>query len=184
MDRSGAGLMSLGLVLCAVTAGCGGGSDEGSTVVPDVGQGSVVARCEHAALGNGDPEWRDRSLVEGRLGFYGLGRDFRSAQKIPRSSSQFSHQLPSSGPILGTKLPVVVVGTKPIGVSIAPADRARAGLVLAIQGGPYAEVRFVPCRDRARTDWPAGWVLRDREPVRVTVKEPGKPASELLVGGG
>jgi hypothetical protein len=85
---------------------------------------------------------------------------------------------------LGTKVPVVVVGTKPIGVSIALADRARAGLVLAIQGGPYAEVRFVPCRDRARTDWPAGWVLRDREPVRVTVKEPGKPASELLVGGG
>ena len=152
--------------------------------VPDVGQGSVVARCKHAALGNGDPEWRDRSFVEGRLGFYGPGRDFRSAQKIPRSPGQYSHQLPSSGPILGTKVPVVVEGTKPVGMSIAPADRARAGLVVAIQGGPYAEVRFVPCRDHARTGWPAGWVLRDREPVRVTVKEPGEPASELLVGGG
>ena len=176
--------MSLAIALSVVAAGCGGESEDESTDVPDVGQGSVVARCEHAALGNGDPDWRDRSLVVGPLGFLVDGRDFRSAQKIARSSFQASHQLPSSGPILGTKVPVVVEGTKPVGVSIAPADRARAGLVLAIQGGPYAEVRFVPCRDHARTGWPAGWVLRDREPVRVTVKEPGEPASELLVGGG
>ena len=176
MDRLGSRLVSLGVVLSVVAAGCGGGSENDSTDVPDVGQGSVVARCKHAALGNGDPNWRDRSLVEGRLGFYGLGRDFRSAQKVPRSSGQYSHQLPSSGPILGTKVPVVVEGTKPVGVSIASADRARAGLVLVIQGGPYAQVRFVPCRDQTRTGWPAGWVLRDREPVRVTVKEPGEPA--------
>ena len=93
--------------------------------VPDVGQGSVVARCEHAALGNGDPEWRDRSLVEGRLGFYGSGATFEAPEDPPQLD-QSSHQLPSSGPILGTKVPVVVEGTKPVGMSIAPADCRRS----------------------------------------------------------
>jgi hypothetical protein len=50
------------------------------------------------------------------------------------------------------------------------------------EGGPYAKVRYVPCRDQARTGWPGGWVLRDREPVQVTVDEEGRPASELVVG--
>jgi hypothetical protein len=184
MDQSGPRLTSLALILSVVAAaGCGDGSEDDSTDVRDVGQGSVVARCKHAALGNGDPDWRDRSLVVGSLGFMLDGRDFRSAQKVPRDSFQASHPLPSTGPILGTKVPVVVEGGKPVEVSIAPADRERAGLVLAVEGGPYAEVRFVPCRGQTRTGWPGGWALRDREPVRVTVEEEGRPPSEVLVGG-
>ena len=170
--------------LCA-TSGCGdnGSDDEGRAEVPAVGQGSLVARCKHAALGNGDPNWRDRSIVAGRLGFIN-GGDFRSAQKVPRNSVQASHPLPGSGPILGTKVPVVVEGSKPIEVSIAPEDRSRAGLTLRAPGGPYAEVRFVPCRDQARTGWPAAWVLRDREPVQVTVEEQGRAPAGVVVGSG
>jgi hypothetical protein len=78
---------------------------------------------------------------------------------------------------------MVVEGTKPVEVLIAPSDRTRAGLVTAIlRGGPYAEVRFVPCRDQPRTSWPGGWVLRDREPVRVLVEEEGQPPADLVVG--
>jgi hypothetical protein len=174
--------LAVAVTLCMSAGGCGRGSHHEPTQVEAVGQGTVVARCEHAALGSGDPNWRGHATAVGRLGFVGPGRDFRSAQKVARGSIRSSHPLPSSGPILETKVPVVVEAGSPIDVSIAPADRSRAGLVLAIPGGPYAEVRFVPCRDRARTGWPAGWVLRDNQPVQITVKEEGRPASNLGVG--
>jgi hypothetical protein len=172
------------VILGIFAGGCGDGSDEGPAPMEAIGQGSVVARCKHAMLGKGVGNWRDDATAAGRLGFVASGRDFRTAQKVSRGSIRASHPLPSSGPILGTKVPMVVEGTKPIEVSITPPDRARAGLVLAIQrGGPYAEIRFVPCRDQPRTSWPGGWVLRDREPVRVLIQDEDRPAAELVVGG-
>jgi hypothetical protein len=171
------------VILCALAAGCGGGSDEDPDEVPAIGQGSVVAGCRDAVGGNGDPNWRARATDVGRFGFFGVSRDFRNAQKVPRDSVGASHPLPASGPILLTKLPLVVEGTKPIDVAVAPEDRAGAGIVVAGEGGPYAEVRLVPCRDQARTGWPAGWVLRDREPVTVLVRDESQPATELVVGG-
>jgi hypothetical protein len=169
--------------MCIAAAGCGGGSDHGSERVEAIGQGSVNARCGQAIGGTGVRNWRDGATAVGRVGFWGPGRDFRNAQEVTRGFLRASHPLPSSGPILLTKVPVVVEGSKPVDVAIAPADRARAGLGLAIQGGPYAEVRFVPCRHRPQTFWPGGWVLRDREAVRVLVKDDGRPPSQVLVGG-
>jgi hypothetical protein len=175
--------LALAVILCMSAEGCGGGSDHGPAQAKAIGQGRVVARCEHAMVGSGrSGNWRDDATAVGRLGFFGTGRDFRSAQKVARSSLQASHQLPSSGPILETKVPVVVEGRNPVDVSIAPADRARAGLVLAIQGGPYAEAHLIPCRDQPRTWWPGGWVLRNSDPVRVLVEEDGRPPAELEVG--
>jgi hypothetical protein len=172
------------VILCLFAGGCGDDSDEGPAPVEAIGQGSVVARCKHAALGPGQP-WRSIATSSGRLGFVGPGRAFRTAEKIARASIRASHPLPASGPILVTKVPVVVEGRKPIEVSVAPADRTRAGMVLAIRkGGPYAEVRFVPCGDQTRTWWPGGWMLRDREPVRVLIEDEDSPATELVVGGG
>jgi hypothetical protein len=68
------------------------------------------------------------------------------------------------------KTPVVVEGKKPVTVAIDPIDRDRAGLGAAGAPGVYAKLRFVPCPDRARTAWPAGFTLRDTDPVAVLVR--------------
>ena len=87
------------------------------------------------------------------------------------------------GRILVTKTPFVVEGREPIEVVISPADRARAGLVAGVPfgGGPYAAIRFVPCRDQPRTWWPGGWVLRDPGSVTVSVRPFSEPQSQLVV---
>jgi hypothetical protein len=170
-------------LMCAAISGCDWDSDDDSAEVEWIGQGSAVARCHHAIVGQGLPARPEDATAVGRVAFWGTGRDFRTAHKVARPSISASHPLPRSGPIFETKVPVIVEGRRPIDVAITPADRSRAGLVLAIRrGGPYAEVRFVPCRDQARTTWPAGWVLRDRQPVRVLVNERGRQPSELVVG--
>ena len=88
------------------------------------------------------------------------------------------------GPILVTKTPFVVEETTPVTVEIVPRDRHRAGLVAGVPfgGGPYAEIRLVPCRDQPRTWWPAGWVLRDHGQVTVSVRSDNGPESQLVVG--
>jgi hypothetical protein len=173
------------MMLILVLAGCGGGSGQGSSDQEAIGQGSAVARCKHAIAGPGVAKWKDwrqDAVAAGRAGFWGSGRDFRSAQKVARSSIQASHQLPSRGPILETKTPMIVEGRRPVVIEIAPEDRVRAGYMTLVRGGPYAEIRFIPCRDRPGTAWPGGFVLRDRQTVRVLVQDGNGPPSQLIVG--
>jgi hypothetical protein len=80
-----------------------------------------------------------------------------------------------------TKAPVIVEGRKAVTLAIAPADRARAGLVVD-DTHPYATIRFVPCRDHGRTWWPAGFKLADPAPVVVLVRLGKASVVRLEVG--
>jgi hypothetical protein len=167
-------------IVCVTVVGCGSGSDHKAMI----GQGSAVASCEQAAAGNGARDWRANATAVGRVGFFGEGRDFRTAQKQPIADYPALRKRGISAPILVTKVPVIVEGREPVTVAIAPADRARAGLVAGIPfgRGPFAEIRFVPCAHQVRTGWPAGWVLRSHDPVTVLIHESNAPGSQLVVG--
>lgn len=168
--------------LCLAIAGCGG-SDDDSGQEAILGEESAVVRCERAMLGAGGPgDWQKLATTVGRFNVFGTGRDFKTAQKTPIAG--YPRLQEPTGPIYGTKTPMIVVGRKPLVVEVADEDRDRAGLAVPsiARGGPYAEVRFVPCRDQPRTTWPAGWVLRDRDPVSLTVREEDGAAIEGSVG--
>jgi hypothetical protein len=155
---------AIGLVATSLLVSACGGGDHPQA--PDIADGSATVRCTDAILGSGDPNWRLNSTVLGRIGFYGTGRNFLTE------------------PTKRAKVPVFVEGHQPITVSIAPADRGHAGLLFGNfgNGGPYAQVRFVPCRDRPRTPWPGGFLLRNQQPVRLIVHQPGRPPGVLRVG--
>jgi len=170
-------------MLCLALPGCGGGSDDDSSDEPVFAEGSATAACSSAMGGPGVSPSRGTATASGRFAVYGTGRDFRKALKEPVANYGGLRERHVSGPIFGTKTPFVVEGRAPIEVAIAPEDRARAGLVAApFGGGPYVEIRFVPCRDQPRTWWPAGWVLRDHGPVTVVIHEDGRPDSTLVAG--
>jgi hypothetical protein len=177
--------VSITVVVCFAIVGCGGGSDRDSADPALIAQGSAVARCESAMFGAvGSNDWRQLANAVGRFGVYGTGRDFRTAEKTPLTGFRGLQQRRVSGPILLTKTPFVVEGRQPVEVAIDPRDRVRAGLVVAPfdRPGPYAEIRFVPCRDQPRTWWPGGWVLRDQGRVAVSIHEQNGPESQLVVG--
>jgi hypothetical protein len=177
--------LGITVMLCFTVVGCGSGSDSKSADHATIAQGSVTAGCSSAMVGAGSNDWRPHATALGRFGVYGSGRDFRTAQKTRVSLFRGLQQRQVSGPILLTKTPLLVEGKNPVEVSIAPNDRARAGLVVppfGFRGGPYAEVRFVPCRDQPRTWWPAGWALRNPDPVTVVVHQANGPESQLVVG--
>ena len=178
------GRLGIAMLLCFSVAGCGSGSDNQSVDTPTIAQGSVSTGCRGAMDGAGAGDWRPDATAAGRFGVYGTGRDFRTAQKTPVTFFSGLQQRDVHGPILVTKTPFVVEGREPIEVVISPADRAHAGLVAGVPfgGGPYAEIRFVPCRDQPRTWWPGGWVLRDPSRVTVSVRAVNEPESQLVVG--
>jgi hypothetical protein len=130
---------------------------------------AVVARCDTAILGNADRRWRKRSTVVGNLGFYGPGRDFRSAERS------------GEGGDLVTKMPVVMEGKSGARVWVPREVRDRVALlygpipaldVYRVDDG-HAAVRFEPCTDRKRTGWPGGLVLRNRRPLALKVRLEG-----------
>jgi hypothetical protein len=134
--------------------------------------------------GPGSGDWGRAATAVGRFGVYGSGRDFQTALKEPVAGYRGLGQRGISGPILGTKTPFVVEGTEPVEVAIDPEDRVRAGLVVAPfdRPGPYASIRFIPCRDQPRTWWAGGWVLRDQDVVTVSVQQGDGAESQLVVG--
>jgi hypothetical protein len=147
--------------------------DEGSAEDEPVGHERAVVRCGSAFLGAGSAAWRHAATQVGGVGFPGPGRDFRTATGPPRGPWRFV-----------VKTPLFVEGSKPVTVAIAPADRHRAALAFRVGDSfrGFAEGRFVPCRDQARTGWPGGFFLADRQPVRVLIREPDGSRSELVVG--
>jgi len=171
------------VILCCAAAGCGGGSHSQEARATAVGQGSATAGCETKIGGAGAYDYRQNATAVGGFGVFGSGRDFRTAQKQNLPALRQRHV---SGPILVTKTPFVVEGRRPVEVTIAPADRSRAGLIVAPFAGPgagsYAEVRFVPCSDQPQTWWAGGWALRDQRQVTVSVQPQNGPESHLVVG--
>src|SRR5262249_26841171 len=141
------------------------------------------AGCETKIGGSGGYGWRQDVTAVGRFGVFGSGRDFRTAQKQDFPALR---QRQKSAPILVTKTPFVVQGRQPVEVAIAPADRSRAGLIVAPFAGPgagsYAEVLFVPCRDQPQTWWAGGWALRDQGQVTISVQPQNGRESDLVVG--
>ena len=175
--------LGIAVILCFTVVGCGSGSDSKSANHATIAQGSMTSGCSGAMVGTGSNDWRPLATAVGRFGVYGTGRDFRTAQKTPVADFGGLQQRQVPGPILVTKTPFVVEGTNPLEVAIAPDDRVRAGLVVApFGGGPYAEVRLIPCRDQPRTSWPAGWVLRDPDRVTVLIRQDNGPEARLVVG--
>jgi len=129
-----------------------------------------------------DPAWRRRSTIFGtwsnlpdRVGFYGPGRDFRSATPARRG-------------VLQAKLPVIVRGHRPVTVHIRREDRGRAALTYGpardrgTLGGGAPIVRFVPCADRSVTAWPGALLLASRAPLTLWIAtRPGR-GGPLTVG--
>src|SRR5262245_21425631 len=175
--------MCIAVILCSAGVGCGGGSRSQEARNPAVAQGRAVAGCETKIDGSGGHGWRRDATAVGRFGVFGSGRDFRTAQKQDFPALR---QRDVSGPILTTKTPFVVEGSQPVEVAVAPADRSRAGLIVAPFAGPgagsYAEVRFVPCGAQPRTWWAGGWALRDQRQVTVSVHPQNGPESRMVVG--
>ena len=61
-------------------------------------------------------------------------------------------------------------------LSVPVAARDRAGLLYGSLNGyraPFAQVTFMPCRDRTGTSWPGGLALRTRQPVTLGVTTAG-----------
>jgi hypothetical protein len=173
-------------MLCFTFVGCGGGgSHTGSSDQAAIGEGSKTATCTEAMLGAGGSRsgWRQLATSVSGFGVFGGGRDFRTAQKQGLAGFSGLQARQVHGPILVTKTPFVVEGTTPVTVAIVRRDRPRAGLVAGHSlGGPYAEIRLVPCRDQPRTWWPAGWVLRDQGQVTVSVHRGTGSQAQLVVG--
>lgn len=148
-------------------------ADDRSVEENPAGRESAVVPCDTAFFGPGSAVWRDGATQVGGVGFWGTGRDFSTATGPPRGRWRFV-----------VKTPLIVEGSKPVTVAIAPADRHRAALAFRVGDSfrAYAEIRFVPCRDQPRTAWPGGFFLADRQPIRVLIREPDGSRSELLVG--
>jgi hypothetical protein len=123
--------------------------------------------CANAMVTRRSTDWRRGATAVGRIGFFGSGRNFLARRFSKR-----------------TKVPVVVEGHEPVTVTIAARDRGHARLVVGSKGGfvEVVQVRFVPCRDRPETWWPAGFVLRNRQPVALLVRQ-GDEAPQLLQVG-
>jgi hypothetical protein len=130
-------------------------------------------RCDTAFLTAGSAAWREEATQVDGVGFWGTGRDFRTATGPPRGRWRFV-----------VKTPLVVEGSEPVTVAIAPADRHRAALAFRVGDSfrGFAEGSFVPCRDQPRTSWAGGFYLHDRQPVQVVIRKGGRPRSELVVG--
>jgi hypothetical protein len=136
--------------------------------VTTLARGSRTVGCGAAIIGSGRPHWRSLSAAAGPFGFFGAGRDFL------RGSRQ-------ADGLLHAKMPAIVEGGVPVTVVVRRAQRRRAGIEV-VGGHPYARVRFVPCRGKPRTVWPAGLALRSRAMVTLRVLVGSAPPLTLQVG--
>lgn len=173
--------LTLPLVLSVVLWGCGGSSKHSPSA--PVGQPSApvaesipTVRCETAIAGTPSRSLRSRSPSAGPVSIFG-GRDFST---LSRASGP---RPPGFSKVV--KMPVMVEGHAPVTLSIAPRDRSHGRLVAPTSSSwaPYVEVRLVPCGDKARTVWAAGFLLRNLRPITVVVRHAGEPGRHLQVGG-
>ena len=163
------------LAAALVASACNGAADEVGQrrlgAADQVKQQTTVnvARCDSAVGGSADRRWRERSTVVGNVGFYGPGRDFRTAQRTAKGGD------------LMTKMPVIIQGDLGATVWVPRGERDRVALLFGKSPGPdpneirdgNTKVRFEPCTDRERTGFVGGLALRDRQPVALRVRLQG-----------
>jgi hypothetical protein len=160
-------------------AGCGGTArdNSASTAAGDsfraapqtdpLGEGAKRMRCERVFMGSGPADWRKQSTAVGPIGLAGSGRDF---SRMTKERDGLFH----------TKTPMLVEGHQTVTLLVPPRERGRAALEVD-QGGPYERLVFTPCREKPRTIWAAGLVMRDRAPVTLEVRW-GDRSAPLRVG--
>jgi hypothetical protein len=172
-------------VVVLVASSCEASSNRTSQSTPQDGHPVVetaavgAARCSSAIQGNADSGWRQRSTVVGNLGFYGPGRDFDLA---------YRHE---EGGDLVLKLPIIIEGNSGATVWVPREERHRVALLFgkieakepySIDEG-YARVRFEPCKNRKRTGFVGGLVLRDRRQVVLRVRVHGRGQTDSVTLG-
>jgi hypothetical protein len=163
--------------------GCGGGEAtsaestariasgaRSSPTHPLLAVGSKVRDCDVTFIGPGPPDWRRHSRWIGPYGLAGRkGPDF--------GIGSFEDGL------LTVKTPTIVAGHRRVTISIPTAQRYRAGILGVHPDRAYASVTYVPCKDRPRTVFAAGFLLRDRRPLTLLVRVGDGPLRGLYLKG-
>ncbi len=160
----------LALAAClTLLSGCGEGSQTDDTAAriapgartppthPKLAIGSKIRDCDITFDGPGPADWRKHSLSIGPFGLAGpRGPDF--------DTGVFEDGL------LTVKTPTMVAGHLPVTISVPEAQRYRVGILGVHPRPAYASVTYVPCDDKPRTVFAAGFLLRDRKPVNLLVQ--------------
>ncbi len=167
----------------ALLPGCGEGSQRDATTAriasaahtppthTALAVGSRVRDCDVTFDGPGPPDWRKHSLWIGPFGLAG-----------PRHGPDFDESSHDGG-LLIVKTPTMVAGHRPVTISIPEAERYRAGILGVHPRPAYASVTYVPCDDKPRTAFAAGFLLRGRRPVTLLVQVGDGPIRPLHMGG-
>jgi len=138
---------------------------------PKLAIGSKVRDCDITFDGPGPADWRKHSLWIGTFGLAGLspGPDFDESSL--------------AGGLLTVKTPTMVAGHRPVTLSVPKAERHRVGILGVHPCPAYASVTYVPCDDKPRTVFAAGFLLRDRRPVTLLVQIGDGPVRALRMSG-
>jgi hypothetical protein len=159
------------LVVClTLLPGCGQGSQSDDTTAriapgarpspnhPKLAVGSKIRNCDITFDGPGPADWRKHSLWIGPFGLAG-----------PSPGPDFDEGALEGG-LLTVKTPTMVAGHRPVTISVPGAQRYRVGILGVHPRPAYASVTYVPCDDKPRTVFAAGFLLRDRRPVTLLVQ--------------
>ena len=173
----------LAIAAClALLPGCGGGSRQGETEARSapgahtetqqkLAVGSRVRDCDVTFDGPGPADWRRDSLSIGPFGLAG-----------PGPGPDFDEGALEGG-LLTVKTPTMVAGHRPVTISVPKAQRYRAGILGVHPRPAYASVTYVPCDDKPRTVFAAGFLLRGRRPVTLLVRVGDGPLRRLRLNG-
>lgn len=163
--------------------GCAGGSQPDDTAAriaagagtlqnhPKLAVGSKLRDCDITFDGPGPADWRKHSLWIGPFGLAG-----------PRPGPDFDRGAHEGGLLL-LKTPTMVAGHRPVTISVPEAQRYRVGILGVHRRPAYASVTYVPCDDKPRTVFAAGFLLRDRRPVNLLVRVGDGPVRSLHMSG-
>lgn len=166
--------MRLGAFLSAVVAVavavCGGAAAAPSRYPPLLAAGVVVARCDLSMRGEGIPQRQSPTTALGAFGIFEFSPEHRDLRRFRNG-------------LLRDKAPVGIRGAAPVAVSVPERMRHRVALSYG-RSGRFAEVRFEPCSHKARTAWPGGLTLRDRQPVKLMVTIGDGAPQPLWLGRG
>jgi hypothetical protein len=161
----------MALVALALTVGaCGSASDGSSTggrSSTAVGHGSKTRDCDIVFIGPGPADWRKNTYW---IGSFGISR---------RSFSQGAYE--TDGNLHRIKTPMIVEGHRPVTISVPRDQLDRVGILGVHPKPSYTSVTYVPCPDKPRTAFAAGFELRDKRPFTLRVRI-GDGSARLLVG--
>jgi hypothetical protein len=159
--------------------GCGGSSQSDDTAArlapgahpSKLAVGSKLRDCDVTFDGPGPADWRKHSLWIGPFGLAG-----------PGPGPDFDEGALRAG-LLKVKTPTMVAGHRPVTISVPAAQRYRVGILGVHPRPAYASVTYVPCDDKPRTVFAAGFLLRDRRPVTLLVQVGKGPVRGLHLSG-